>query len=159
VDAGGHLNTLDLVPPEVAQTEQTAEQPARGGGDHDRPRLGQGLKAGCNVRRVPDHSILPQRSLAADVADHHQAGGDADADRERCRRARLQPRNRGNDIERRPHGSLGIVFVRAGIAEISQYPVAPEIAEEAVIGLHDTGAGGVKGIHHGAHVLRIESGR
>src|SRR5262249_44714136 len=43
-------NTLDLVPPEVAQTEQIAEQPARGGGNDDRPGLGQGLKAGCKVR-------------------------------------------------------------------------------------------------------------
>ena len=127
-------NTLDLVPAEVAQTEQIAEQPARGGGDDDRPRLGQGLKASCKVRRVPDHRMLPQRTLATEVADHHQAGRDANADRERFRGARLEPRNSGNDIEPGPHGSLGIVFVRAGIAEIGQYPVASEIGEEAVIG-------------------------
>ena len=42
--------------------------------------------------------------------------------------------NSGNDIEPRPHGSLGIVFVREGIAEIDQYPVASELGEEAVIG-------------------------
>ncbi len=72
---------------------------------------------------------------------------------------RLQLRNRGNDFEPRPHGSLGIVFVRARIAEIGQYPVAPEIAEEAVIGLHDAGAGGVIGVHHSAHILGIEAGR
>src|SRR5262249_35474792 len=36
-------NTPDLLPAEVAQTKQIAEQPARGGGDDDRPRLGQGL--------------------------------------------------------------------------------------------------------------------
>src|SRR5262249_42792501 len=64
-----------------------------------------------------------------------------------------------NDIEPRPHGSLGIVFVRDWITEISQYPVAPELGQEAVIGSHDTGAGGMIGIDHGAHVLRIESGR
>src|SRR6516162_11637092 len=34
-------NTLDLVPTEVAQTEQIAEQPTRGGSDDDRPGLGQ----------------------------------------------------------------------------------------------------------------------
>ena len=107
-------NTLDLVLAEVAQTEQIAEQPARGGGDDDHPRIGQGLKAGCKVRRVPDHSMLPQRTLAAEVADHHQAGRDANADRERFPGARLEPRNSGNDIEPRPHGSLGIVFVRDG---------------------------------------------
>ena len=59
----------------------------------------------------------------------------------------------------RPHGSLGIVFVREGIAEIGQYSVAPKLGEEAVIGSRDAGAGGVIGIDHAAHVLRIEAGR
>jgi hypothetical protein len=49
--------------------------------------------------------------------------------------------------------------MRAWIAEVGQYPVAPEIGEEAVIGLHDTSACGVIGLHHGAHLLRIESRR
>ena len=147
------------MPAEVAQTEQIAEQPARGGGDDDRPGLGQGLKAGCNVRRLPDHGVLAQRTLATEVADHHHAGRDANADRERFRGARLESGNSGNDIEPRPHGSLGIVFVRDWIAEIGQYPVAPELGEKPVIGSRDTGAGGVIGIDHDAHVLRIESGR
>jgi len=82
-------NTLDLVPAEVAQTEQIAEQPARGGSDDDHPRLGQGLKAGRKVRRLPDHGALAQCTLAAEVADHHHAARDADADRERFRGARL----------------------------------------------------------------------
>ena len=73
--------------------------------------------------------------------------------------ARFEPRNGGNDIESRPHGSLGVVFVRAGMAEIGQYPIAPKIADEAVIGQHDTGAGGVIGINHSPHVFRVKSGR
>ncbi len=60
-----------------------AEQPARGGCHDDRPGLGQGLKAGCKVRRLPDHSVLPQRTRAAKVANHHHAGRDANANRER----------------------------------------------------------------------------
>src|SRR5262249_35730367 len=64
-----------------------------------------------------------------------------------------------NDIEPRPYGSLGVVFVRAGIAEIGQYPVTAELGEEAVIGSRDTGAGGVIGIDYGPHVLRIKSTR
>ena len=147
------------MPAEVAQTEQIAEQPARGAGDDDRPRRGQGLQAGCEVRRVSDHRVLPQRALAIEVAHHHQAGRDADAHRERFRGTRLEPRNSGNDIEPRPHGSLGIVFVRAGIAEIGQYPVASKLGQKAVIGWHNARAGGVIGIHHGTHVLWIESGR
>ena len=79
--------------------------------------------------------------------------------RERFRGARLKSANSGNDIEPRPHGSLRIVFVRGGIAKIGQYPIAPKLGEEAVIGSRDTGAGGVIGIDHGAHVFRIEAGR
>ncbi|HVI61841.1 MAG TPA: hypothetical protein VM910_04490 [Bradyrhizobium sp.] len=147
------------MPAEIAQTEEIAEQPAGGGGDDDRSGLSQGLKAGCKVRRLSDHRVLAQRTLAAEVADHHDAARDANADRERFRGARLELSNGGDDIEPRPHGSLGIVFVRDWIAEISQYPVAPELGEEAVIGSRDTGAGGVIGIDHSAHVLRIEAGR
>ena len=106
------------------------EQPARGLGDDDRIRLDQGLEASCKVRRVPDHRVLPHAFLAAEVADHHQAGGDSNADRERLSGARLEPSDSGNDIEPRPHGSLGIVLVRAGIAEIGEYSVPPEIRKK-----------------------------
>src|SRR5262245_18228571 len=144
---------------EVAQTEQVAEQPARGGGDDDRPRLGQSLKAGCKVRRVPGHSTLARRTLAAEIAVHYQAARDADTNRDRFPGARLALGNGSNDIEPRPHGSLAIGLVREGMSEIRRYPVAPELGEEAVIGSRDTGAGGVIGIDHGAHVLRIEPDR
>src|SRR5215470_15034574 len=91
-------NTLDLVATEIAQMEQITEQPARGAGEDDRPRLGQCLKARSKVRRIPDQSMLPQGTLATEVANHHQAGRDANADRERYRTACLKPRNRGNDV-------------------------------------------------------------
>ena len=47
----------------IAQAEQIAEQPACRSGDDDCPRLGQGLKARCKVRRVSDHGVLAQRTL------------------------------------------------------------------------------------------------
>ena len=88
-----------------------------------------------------------------------QAAADLGVMRERFRGARLESGNRGNDIEPRPYGSFGIVFVRDWITEIGQYPVAPELGEKPVIGSRNTGTGGVIGIGHDAHVLRIESGR
>ena len=127
-------NTLKLVLAKVAQKEKIAKQPARGLGDDDRIRLDQRLQASCKVRRVPDHSVLPQLALATAVADHHYAGGDANADRERFSSTRFEPRNSGNDIKPCSYGSLGIVLVRAGIAKIGQYPVSPEIGKETVIG-------------------------
>src|SRR4029077_16632204 len=115
-----------------------------------------GLKARRKARRITNHSVLPQPTAATEVADDHQAGGDANADRERRLRRGLQPGNSGSDIEPRAHGSLGIVLVRTGIAEVGQYPVAAEIGKEAVKGERDAGAGGLKGIDQGAHVLWIE---
>src|SRR5262249_60303913 len=126
-------NTLELMMAEVAQAEQIAEQPPRRGGDDDHPRLGQGLKAGRKIRRVSDYRVLPQRTLASGVADHHQAARDANAHGERFGRTRLEPRNGRNDVEPRPHGPLGIVFVRARIAEIGQYAGSSEITEEAIV--------------------------
>ena len=141
-------NTLDLVPAKIAQAEKIAKQPTGGGGDHNRSGLGQGYQR-----------TLPQRAPATKATDHDQAGRDANPNRQRLRGTRLKSRNGGNDIEPCPHGSLSIVFVRARIAEIGQYPVAPKLTNEALIGQHDPGAGGVIGIQHRVHVLRIEAGR
>jgi hypothetical protein len=49
---------------------------------------------------------------AAEIADHHHAGRDANANREWFGGPRLKPRNSSNDIKPSAHGSLGIVFVR-----------------------------------------------
>jgi hypothetical protein len=103
--------------------------------------------------------MLPQRVPRTDVADHDQAGGYSNANRQRLSRRRLQPCNSGRDIERSAHGPFRIVLMRAGIAKISQYSVAPEISNEAVKCEGDTGAGSLKGIDHGGHVLGIQSCR
>jgi hypothetical protein len=151
-------NALYLMETKLAQAEKIAEQPACGGRDHDGPGLRQGLKARRKARRVTNHSMLPQRTLT-EAADDHQTSGYANADRQRLFRRRLQPCNRGSDIERRAHGSLGIILVRTGITEISQYSVASEIGEKAVKSQRDAGAGGLKCVNHDAHIFWIESGR
>ena len=78
---------------------------------------------------------------------------------ERLGGPRLEPRGTLDDVERRAHGSLGIVLVSARMAEIRQNAVAAKIAEEAVVGLYDPRAGGVKGIEDGSRIFRIEPGR
>src|SRR5262245_40376759 len=52
-------NALDFVLAKIAQPEQISEQPARRGCDDDRPRLSQIQKSSRNIRRVPDHRVLP----------------------------------------------------------------------------------------------------
>ncbi len=141
---------------EVAQEEPVADQPARGGGDDDGARLAQGLYAGGKAWRIPNHDIFTQCTL---TAHHHQAAGDANADRERLSSGRLELRNGGNNIESRAYGSLGIVLMGTRVAEIGQDPVATEFGKEAVRGQRNTGASRLKGVDDRTHVFRIEARR
>src|SRR4029077_14529526 len=101
--------------------KEIAEKSSGAIGDDHHIWLGDLLQASREIRSLAHNAPVPPR--ATEATDHHQAGGDANADRERLFRARLEPRNGGNNIERRAHGSLRIVLVRTGIAEIGQYPV------------------------------------
>ncbi len=100
--------------------------------------------------------MLPQLALAA---HHHYARGDPNSDRERFSSACFESGNRGNDIKPGSDRSLSIVLVGAGIAKVRQYPVSSEIGNKTVVGQRDAGTGGMVGIDHGPHVLRIKSGR
>jgi hypothetical protein len=132
------------VPAERAQREAVAEQPARGGGDHHRAGLGQSLQPGGQVRRLADHRLLLRRTFAEQVADHHQAGGDADAHLELVPGrppaqggrsgdgGHVEPPDRGDDVEAGADGALGIVLVGAGKAKINQHAVAHVFGDETV---------------------------
>ena len=63
--------------------------------------LGQRLQARGEVRRLADDRLLLRGALADQVADDDQAGGDADARRQRARRAGVEPADRGHDASRR----------------------------------------------------------
>src|SRR4051812_11760878 len=102
--------------------------------------------------------MLPQLALATEIADHHDARGDADADRERLASPRFKPGDGFDDVEPGAYGSLGVVLVSTGIAKIGHNPVATEIRQKTVIGERDARTGSVVGVDHGAHVLRIEPG-
>ena len=93
-------------------------------------RLGQRLQARRQVRRLADHRLLLRRALADQVADHDQAGRDADPGRER--RARRAARSRptaSTSCEPGAHRPLGIVLVRLRPAEIGQHAVAHELGD------------------------------
>jgi len=51
-------DALDLDGAEIAILEEIADQPARARGDDHRIRLGQGLEAGGEVRRLADDIVL-----------------------------------------------------------------------------------------------------
>ena len=79
-------------------------------GDEHRPRLGRGLHARGDIRRVPEH-------LAGRV-DDHGPGLEPDA-RGELRRAfarvlGVDLRERALDRQRRPHRALGVILLRRG---------------------------------------------
>jgi hypothetical protein len=72
------------------------------------------------------------RPARPEVADHHEPGGNADANLELAEGGRVEPSDRGDHVEAGAHGPLGIVFVGARIAEINQHAVAHVFGDETV---------------------------
>ncbi len=114
-----------------------AEHRARGRADDDLVRLRQCLQTRRQVRRLADDRGLRCRSFADLVADDHRSGGDADPHREldpgRPRDCGIQLRHRIDDVETRPHRTLGLVLMGARVAEIDQDAVAHVLRDKAVV--------------------------
>ena len=142
--------------PEVLKLEQIAELPARALGDDHGVRLGQGLQARREVRRLADDAALLRRALADQVADHDQPGGDADT---RLQGASCSRRtDRIDHLQPRPHRLLGVVLMRLRIAEIDQHAVAHVFGDEAVETAHGLGDALLIGGNDLAQVLRVHAG-
>ena len=122
-----------------------------------RSRLGKRLQAGSEVRRLADHRLLLRGSLADQVADHDEAGRDADPSCQRAGLWKAQPRDRGGGREAGADCPLGRVLVRLGPAEIGQHAVAHELGDVALepgdLGSH----GGLIGMDDLAQLLLVEA--
>ena len=73
-----------------------------------------------------------RRALADQLADHDQAGRDADPRRERhARAAWLEPRHRLDQLEPGAHRPLGVVLVRLRPAEVGEHAIAHVLGDVA----------------------------
>ena len=151
-------DTFDLDRAEIAVFEKVADQPARACGDDDRIRLGQRLQTGGEVGCFPDYRLLLCRALADQVADHYQPGGDADP-RLQLDGAEIEAADSLDDPEARPDRVLGIIFMRARIAEIDQHTVTHVFGDKAFHPRCDFGDGAVIGGDDLAQILGIEPRR
>ena len=150
---------LEPLRAEVGQLEQPADQPPGRLADHHAARRGQRLQPRGQVRRLADHRLLLGRAFADQLADHDQAGRDADPRRrERLVTGRLQPRRlRRSRARRAPPARL--VLVRLRPAEIGEHAVAHVLGDVAAPALDHLGAAALIGADHRAHVLGIEPRR
>ena len=135
-----------------------SKRPARGCGDDDRVRLGQGLQPGGEVRRLADDRLLLRRTLADQIADDHQPGGDADP-RFECGGFDIEASDSVDDVQPRPDRPLGIVLMRARVAEIDENAVAHVLGDEAIEHGDDLGDRAVISADQLAQILRVMTGR
>ena len=150
---------LDRVPAHIAQPETIAEQSPRRRGDDNPAGVGEALQPRGEIGGVADDRLLLRRTLADEVADDHEAGGDADPRRELFARGSVQSRDHLDEFEPGVHRARRVVLMGAGKAEIGEDAVAHELGDEAVVARDHSRAGVLIGADHPAHVLGIEPRR
>ncbi len=99
----------------IGQFKRAADQPAGRGGDDNLVGGSQCLETRGQVGRAA-HRQLGLIPHTGSFTDDDRAGGDADADRQVL--GGRGPLDGMNDLQGRPHGALGVFFVRDGPAEI-----------------------------------------
>ena len=122
-------------------------------------RFGHGdrLQAGRQVSRLAEDDALLRRTLANQVADDDEPGGDAEPYRDRLRQ--VQRADRVDDRQARPHRALGIVLMRLRVAEIGKNPVAHILGEKPTKPGQHLGDRAIIRGDYLAQILGVEPGR
>src|SRR5262249_20302565 len=127
-------------------------------GDHDHPGFSHTLEASGEIRRIAYDRRLQRGTRADHVSDHDYASRNAYAGTKRACGARdsIQAADALDEGQARAHRPFGIVFVRAGVAKIDQYPIAKIAGHEAAEPGGQTPHTGVKCGDDLTQVFRIE---
>ena len=132
-------STLECVGPKVLAHDPITEQTLCLRAYQDDVGGCKFLQARRDVRRLTDHDAVLTRCHAG--RGHHQTRGNADSHGELDLPAeRHEPLDRVDDTQTGPHGTLGVVLMRDGKAEVGQYPVAEVLGNVPVETLYHTGA-------------------
>ena len=153
----GLRKTLEPVRPRVRELEQAADQTPRAPADDDAPGRGERLEAGGEIGRLADHRLLLRRTLADQLADHHQPRGDADPCREGPAFADAELRDRRDQFQPGAHRPLHLVLVRLRIAEVGEHAVAHVLRDMAAPALDGSHHAAMVGADEVAHVLGVEA--
>ena len=144
--------------PEVFEIEQLANLLSCAGGNDQTARYSKRLQPRCQVWRHADHRLFLCRTLADQVTDDYQPGGDADP-RLEFGGFDIEATDGVDRTEAGAHPPLGIVLMCPRIAEIDQYPVAHVLGDEAIEPCDDLGDGTVIGADNLAQIFRVKTGR
>ena len=95
---------------DILEIEQAAEQALRQRRDQDFVWTRQLLQRGGEIRRLTDEGKLAAWPFADEVAHDDKTGRDPDTDLDPLAACRLRG-DRGDDLERGAHRTLGVVLV------------------------------------------------
>ena len=125
----GLFEAFDDVLAHIGELEQPHGQLVRARRHDNAVGRRERLQPRGKVGRLPDDHLLLRRVGADQFADHHQAGRDADPPAQRSVRMGRQTRQVAHDRQGRSYRALGVVLMRAGIAEIDENAVAHEFGD------------------------------
>ena len=131
---------------------------ACGGVDHNAARLGQRLQPRGAVRRIADRGLFARLAGVDPVADHHEPGGDPDAN---AQAFALDGRG-GHGLGRGKRGMdrlLRVRLARLRPAEIDQHAVANVAGNEAAEPRDRPGNTALVAADQRAEVFRVEPRR
>ena len=141
--------------PEILDLEQRADLSPGAVGNDQGARPGQRLQAGREVWRLADDAPLLRRTRADQIANHDEAGGDANPNVQRLLCG--EPADRVDDREPGADRALGIVLMRLGVAEIDQHAVAHILGDKAAKAGDGVGDTAMVGADDLAQILGIEA--
>ena len=145
---------FQLLRAEVLGLETLRHERERRTRHHDRAGRRDGLNPGCDVQRVADGSI------AAHFPGHDHPRVNADShlqsDPERVVQSLVERIDLVQDVQRGPHGAIGVVLVRTWISEIGDNPVALILGHVAVEAENRSRAGFVITTEQITEVLWVE---
>src|SRR5262249_34367917 len=133
----GAFHAFQVLCAKVFKLEQIAQELPSALGNNDVVQLRNALQARRKVRRLAYDSLLLRSARADQLADDHQTRCDAYARMQG--RVGLQATYSRDQLQPRPNGSICIVLVGLGIAEVDQDAVAHVLRYEAPEALHGLG--------------------
>ncbi len=147
---------LEMLRTEISELEEATYEPPGTPTDDDAARRRERLEPRRQVRRLADHRLFLCAALADQLADHDQAGRDADPGRQGFAGRHRQSADCLGQCQPGAHRPLGLVLVRLRPAEVGEHTIAHVFGDVPAPALHHLGAGAMIGADHLPHVLGVE---
>ena len=151
------LQALEGLRPKIVEIKGGPEQAAgRLAHDH-RSWRGNPLQPRRQVGGLADHDTLARLVPADQVAHHDQAGRNPNPHTQRCASWGGHARDRLCDGQPGPHGTLRLILVSLGPAEVGQHPIPHEFGDVTFEAGDLAGHGILKGADDLMHLFGIEA--